>query len=196
MKGFRLLLLVLAICLASGVKAQFYDGSDDIYYYVEEYYEYEETATRWGPYFILETYKTGNIKKKFPDDENSASVFVFNFDGKTAAELTECSSGQSVRAIKSYLQEKPSYFEDKVETSIYDWKFESSSYSGTVYKASNRYNSKATYTFSPDRKKLVVKEYRDLSLTESYWRAWTYKLVDKSYFKVGRSRTPSTALHE
>ena len=192
MKGFRILLLGLVICLASGVKAQFYDGPDDIRYYVEEYYEYEE----WYFKPFVGNIKTGEIKKKFPDDENSASVFAFNFDGKTAAELTGCSSGQSVRAIKSYLQEKPSYFEDKVETSIYDWKFESSSYSGTVYKASNRYNSKATYTFSPDRKKLVVKEYRDISLTESYWRAWTYKLVDKSYFKVGRSRTPSNSLHE
>ena len=34
MKGFRFLLLAMAICLASGVKAQFYDGPDDIYYYV------------------------------------------------------------------------------------------------------------------------------------------------------------------
>ena len=35
MKAKRLLFLVMAICLASGVKAQFYDSADDIYYYLE-----------------------------------------------------------------------------------------------------------------------------------------------------------------
>ena len=57
MKGFRFLLLVMAICHASGVKAQFYDGSDDNYYLVE------------------------SINEISVNREN-ADIYIFNFDGK------------------------------------------------------------------------------------------------------------------
>lgn len=61
MKAKRLLLLVMAICLASGVKAQFYDEPDDIYYYVS---------------------CDGNGQV---DDDGY--VLIFNFDGNKACEL-------------------------------------------------------------------------------------------------------------
>ena len=57
MKAKRLLFLVMAICLASGVKAQFYDSADDIYFYV--------------------TYEGGQVKE-------TGWAFVFNFDGLKA----------------------------------------------------------------------------------------------------------------
>ena len=48
----------MAICLTSGVKAQFYDCPDDIYYYVS-------------------CDKDGQVKE-------NGSVYIFNFDGRKA----------------------------------------------------------------------------------------------------------------
>lgn len=58
MKAKRLLFLVMAICLASGVKAQFYDGPEDIYFYVLEEY--------------------------VNDYAHDPSVLIYNFDGRKA----------------------------------------------------------------------------------------------------------------
>lgn len=188
MKGLRFLLLGMAIWLASGMKAQFYDSADDIYYYVEEYYEYEESATRMGPFFSIETYKTGKTIRNKPEGEN-AWVLIFNFDGLKAALL---SSGHYIPTIKSHLKASSSYYEDKVETTDYNWKYVSSSYAGTVYE---RPNSKETYTFSSDRNTLIESGYSPIGF-ESFKHTRQYKRVDKSFFKVGRSRTPSGTMHE
>ena len=50
----------MAICFASGVKAQFYDSADDIYYYIS----YDETTN------------PGYLPNRW--------VYIFNFDGKKA----------------------------------------------------------------------------------------------------------------
>lgn len=183
MNGFRFLLLVMAICLASGVKAQFFDGPDDIYYYVEVCYEYEETVMRpslIGP----QLYKTGKTIKKLPE-KNKEDVLIFNFDGKNAAEL---SGGASTYGVKLKLQESPNYYEEKIETTDYEWEFISSSYSGTIYRYPR---SNTTYLFSSNRYNLTATWYSGDCKCQK-----TYKKVDKSFFKVGRSRTPSDTLHE
>lgn len=175
MKAKRLLFLVMVICLASGVKAQFYDSADDIYFYVE--------------------YKNG----AFVDD---GKVRVFNFDGKKAALLNHNfydGDGDgpfflSVKKIKNKLKNSPDYFEQLVETTNYDV-----DYTGTlsyVYKSSYRAFGVAKsfvekYTFSSSRKELYVDD-----LDGGFTKKTTYKKVDKSFFRVGRSRTPSGTLYE
>ena len=187
MKGLRFLLLGMAICLASGVKAQFYDSADDIYYYVEECYEYEDTYLEPTPHIGLQRYKSGKIKKKVPE-KGEERVMIFNFDGEKAALLRQ---GQ-VPLVKSELKESPTYYEDKVETTDYIWEFESSSYKGTIYK---RPNSDFNYTFSSDRSTLIEEKYTETA--DGPQRLWTtFRRVDKSFFKVGRSRTPSGTMHE
>ena len=209
MKAKRLLFLVMAICLASGVKAQFYDEADDIYYYVMEYSECEEQKAIYDrdPYLGITSplpryVKTGKIEKKYI--ENNKNVLIFNFDGVQAAELTNSWNGKSVSDIKQDLQKSSSYYEDKVETIDYDLQYSSSSYkdivrgtkeewkahstssSWTIYKKGNS----AIYIFSPDRNTLI------LHSVGNPYAIWYHKRVDKSYFKIGRSRTPSSTMHE
>ena len=57
------MLLGLAICLAGGVIAQFYDGPNDIYYY------------------LLESENGKTVSK------SNQRVYIFNFDGRKAAML-------------------------------------------------------------------------------------------------------------
>lgn len=215
MKAKRLLFLVMAICLANGVKAQFYDSADDIYYYVEEYSESEETKSTQNSYYdpILgqrfylpgfTTERTGKILKEETKESNKG-VLIFNFDGKRAAELTNSDwKGFGISSIKSDLQNSSSYYEDKVETADYDliyssssfkdivrgstseWKAHSTSSSWTVYKR----GSTTVFIFSPDRSMLILHK------PSSNPAIFYYKRVDKSYFKVGRSRTPSSTMHE
>ncbi len=188
MKAKRLLFLVMAICLASGVKAQFYDGPDDIYYYVKQCHEREETYSQLNFPYGYVTKKNGRIKKEIPQ-EGQENVYVFNFDGLKAAQL----GGMSVYSVKSKLVESPSWFEDRVETTNYDWKYVSSSSSGIIYKKTG--DNSNTFTFSSDRNTLIKEWY--ISTEDGPARFWdTYKRVDKSFFKVGRSRTPSGTLHE
>ena len=186
MKAKRLLFLVIAICLASGVKAQFYDSADDIYYYVE--------------------YKDG----RFVDNGN---VFIFNFDGRKA-----CLLGESVvNFVKNKFKEDADYFDRRVETSEYSLEYTHSSYY-TVYqgeKSNSSYsptvgsttvtNSTFRYEFSTDRETMYDKSYVVNTYYypfEPYKKTYkteqnkTYKRVDKSFFKVGRSRTPSSTMHE
>lgn len=182
MKAKRLLFLVMVICLASGVKAQFYDSADDVYFYIME--------------------SEGSSKSIY-----SSEVMIFNFDGRKACYL----AGSSVNTVKSHIKENPDYYVEKEENSDYDMKYESSSY-GTRYikELSERdwnsfggfwitRNVKYTFDFSSDRNSLRVAIKVSGSgggHSESKTFNHTYKKVDKSYFKVGRSRTPSGSLYE
>lgn len=174
MRELRFLLLGLVICLASGVKAQFYDSADDIYYYV-----------------------------KYVDDEFKDEVIIFNFDGQKA-----CRWNASASSVKSNLSSSPSFYEDKVETTEYDLRY----ISGNTYRY-KKSNSEEydDYTFSYDRSTLTkIVHYQTIvtpgipgggfNYSKSYkeWREnkYTYKRVEKSFFKIGRSRTPSSTMYE
>ena len=189
MKAKRLLFLVMAICLASGVKAQFYDGPDDIYYYVEEYLrhdEYKSTSLTSG-------YYTGHQIKEYPKEERKARIIVFNFDGAKAAVLNYYNS-DLVENVISTLRNNPSYYEDKVENTEYDLKYESKSALEIVYKRKGE-----SFMFSKDRsslKRMYTWEGKDCSDGKPHTFVWTYKRVDKSYFKVGRSRKPSGTMYD
>lgn len=182
MKAKRFLFLVMAICLVSGVKAQFYDSADDIYFYLLE--------------------SDGGKKNIY-----ISNVLVFNFDGRKACEL----GGGDEESVKKHLKDNPDYYGEKVETSEYDMKYEYSSY-GTCYKSEHTdrdFNSfsgitftrrvKSTYIFSSDRKSLSL----DITINgsgggQSHTTTLNlkYKKVDKSYFRIGRSRTPSGTMYE
>ena len=185
MKSKRLLFLIMAICLASGVKAQFYDSADDIYYYVCEYDEKDEYI--WSGSIFDKGYYTGK-KIQLKHEGNDAKVLIFNFDGTKAALL--CSNNATVvREVKSNIGKTPSYYEDKVETTDYTLRYEPSSTSGVTYKK----NDSESFIFSSDRNTL-----RELwTFTDgSHPCSWVYKRVDKSYFKVGRSRNPRGTMYE
>lgn len=174
MKAKRLLFLVMAICLVSGVRAQFYDSADDIYYYVE--------------------LENGNYKE---------SCKILNFDGTKACLLNEyIEDGNhyiySVDEVKNLVKRNTNYFEEQVEVGDYSLKYISgNTYSQTVTNTLNNYMGtkvltiKYTLRFSSDRNYLFLSQSVD-----GKTRDWTYKRVDKSYFKSGRSRTPSGTMHE
>lgn len=184
MKAKRLLFLVMAICFASGAKAQFYDSADDIYYYLLE--------SKNG--------KTVSIKDQI--------VYIFNFDGRKAARL----GTDSPQYVQERLQENPDYYAEKVETTKYDLEYSSSSY-GTCYKQEytsrtwdsfagitwvHNYNN--TYEFSSSRSTLtlnkIVKGHMANGTPYTDNDILVFKRVNKSFFKVGRSRTPSGTLYE
>lgn len=198
MNIIRLLCLVMAICFASGAKAQFYDRADEIYYYAE-ICEYEEETIPVGIAGIYSE-KTGKIKKFEYDGKES--IQVWNFDGKKASRL----GFYSFSIAKEYINKSSSYYEDLVETSDYDWTYTSESryireakykhtwltsylpVYGTMYE-----NNGFPVIFSSDRNKMfMVCE----SIRKGDYYILEYKRVDKSFFKVGRSRTPSGTLHE
>ena len=184
MKRLRFFLFVMVICLASGVKAQFYDGPDDIYYYVETYHEKYE--------YVMTSFTTGHYtdrKIKERPEGDKAKVEIFNFDGPKAASLTSSVVFTDVSDVKSTLKNNPSYYEEKIETTEYDIKYVSSSSSGTKYE-----RGYITYTFSNDRS--TMRRVRNFGEKDSRDEIWDYKRVDKSYFRIGRSRTPSGTLYE
>lgn len=188
MKAKRLFFLVMAICLASGVKAQFYDGPDDIYYYV-----------------LIDG--NGNFSE-------NGRVLVFNFDGRKAAllSLKVVSDGfeyDDVSKVKQRLKSDIEYYEKKIESTEYELNYQSGGYVNKI--SCNFYNSMCgqidvtethTYTFSADRNicmdKIVGQQTQTLPFfTSRNLNGETrYKKVDKSYFKVGRSRTPSGTMYE
>lgn len=184
MKAKRLLFLVMAICLASGVKAQFYDSADDIYFYVKEYQERDEYVST----SFTSGYYTGRRLKTKPE-ENKAHVLVFNFDGTKAAHLGRGWAGTTVSDVKSVLSGNPLYYEDLTENTEYYVKYDSSSSNEVIYK--DGYGSNDTYIFSKDRNTLKLVQSID-----NHSILTVYKRVDKSYFKIGRSRTPNSSLHE
>ena len=175
------MLLGLAIFLTSGVKAQFYDSADDIYYYVKYKHEYTDPQIQgfgWDAKVVLIP-----KSKDYREDDNFAEVIVFNFDGKKAAVL----GCDKVYNIKKHLKESSSYYEDKVEITEYGLNYISSS-SNIVYASSDY-----SYSFSNDRR-LLIQSYK--TRNENNYDRCYYKQVDKSFFKVGRSRTPSGTMHE
>lgn len=181
MKAKLLLFLAMAICLASGVKAQFYDSADDICFYVLSYHECDNRYYRMGSWWKVEI--RGNIRREIPE-ENKAEVYVFNFDGMKAAML----SSSTVAGVKNTLLLSPSFYEDAVETTDYKMKYEKTTSHGVLYNVPN-YNG--SWLFTNDRNTLI----RDLSKNDRK-DEYIYKRVDKSYFKVGRSRIPSGKLQE
>lgn len=170
-------MLGMAICLASGVKAQFYDSADDIYYYVE-------------------CDKNGEIKE-------DGHVYIFNFDGQKACFWHEL----YVNDVKNHFKyDGSSYYEEKVETTEYLLKYTS----GNTYKWNNiPYYKKEAYRefyFSYDRKTMIYTDHREKPILNQFglptgFSEWVddktnFKKVEKSFFKVGRSRTPSGTMHE
>ena len=191
MKAKRLLFLVMAICLVSGVRAQFYDGPDDIYYY------------------LLETENGRVVSKK------EQRVYIFNFDGRKAAmlNLKTNSSDDKFVDVQSNLQRNPNYYEEKVETVSYDMEYKSSSYKtiyvlehtthimdigGTGHVWVTEYFD--TFEFSSDRNTLslnrISKGHAANGTPYTDNDKLVFKKVDKSYFRVGRSRTPSGTMYE
>ena len=172
----------MAICLASGVKAQFYDSAEDVYFYLE----YSEDG-------------------KLVDKEEQ-NVLIFNFDGKRA-----CITYGSPKDVTKNLKNNPDYYPDLFENKEYDLEYTYSS-SGTCYTSSStdtKYDSfvgKTTvkhnnkYAFSSDRNTLTKTwEYtysNAYGAKKTHEHIYVYKRVDKSFFKVGRSRTPSGTLYE
>ena len=165
MKAKRILFLVMAIFLASGVKAQFYDGPDDIYYYV--YYH--------------------NGKLLPMANVTGRPVNVFNFDGEKA-----CNWGISKDIIQNWINSNPNYFEDAVETKEYNLSYVSSNSSETIYKSDS---GKYTYKFSSDRNTMLC-IYESNPMGGHFYQEIMFKRVGKSFFRVGRSRTPNSKLYE
>jgi len=186
MKAKRLLFLVVAICLANGVRAQFYDGPDDIYYYVE--------------------YKDGNYVE-------DGMVWIFNFDGQKGAVLNR--DGNTIwptylKTIKDKIRLAPSFYENQIENTEYDLSYKYSA-GGTTYQSkpyiydvyqshrgiSLKFKSIYEYQFTSDRNTLYSIQINDcLSDKTSSKSKRMLKRVNKSFFKVGRSRTPSGTMYE
>ena len=118
----------MAICLASGVKAQFYDSADDIYFYV----------------------RTIDINSNEPNDLPLVDVLVFNFDGKRGT----CFE-RFVEKTRTLLEQDPNYFENQLETAEYNLEYVPSTKNGTTYRwKSNWTGDYYTYTFSSNRNEL------------------------------------------
>ena len=189
MKAKRLFFFVMAICLANGVKAQFYDSADDILYYVEEYKESDEYKST----SLTSGYYTGRRLREIPKEKSKAHVMVLNFDGFKAALLNYYNS-DVVEKIKYTLSNNPSYYDEKVEIAEYNLQYESKTTSDVIYKRKGE-----SFKFSADRsflKWVYTWEGKDCSDGKPHTFVTTYKRVDKSYFKVGRSRTPSGTMYD
>lgn len=174
MKAKKLFFLVMAICLASGVRAQFYDSADDIYYYV--------------------TFESGKVK-------DTGWAIVFNFDGRKA-----CVDMTSIEKIKNNLKKSASFYEDWIENAEYGVEF----ISNNTYQKKGLFDGEYyNFIFSHDRQtlslvdhcKVAIMNYTPYGPVLSGKEEWkdkisTLKKVDKSFFKVGRSRTPSGTMYE
>ena len=185
MKTKRILFLAMSKCLASGAKAQFYDSADEICYYV--LYESERNDSRFG-------------HEKSATLPQHVTVYVFNFDGKKAAELNTYGSGDDLGLVKRNLSFNPTHYDEKVETAVYDFEYDSTTGGEITYvrPIENTGKDKITFRFSRDRNMLQrIYEYKKsyYSLSEGC-EIMRYKRVDKSYFKTGRSRTPSSGMYE
>ena len=184
MKANRLLLLVMTICVVSRVRAQFYDTADDIYFYVS-------------------CNDNGEM-------HNNGYTLIFNFDGLKAANLAPRMiygwEGEEVDDVKNNLRRNPTIYEERVEIVDYDISFISSTSSGITYKMKDKYHDANLYlgayttvrkfVFSSNRSILyyIIENKETNGKTEI--NRYLYKRVDKSYFKSGRSRTPSGTMYE
>lgn len=178
MKAKRLLFLVMAIGLASGVNAQFYDSADDIYYY-------------------LEYSKNGNLIS-----QEYQQVAIFNFDGRKA-----CVRYDKPKDVRVNLKNNPNYYQDLFENKEYDIEYSYGncykcfSTSSDYYPQTGRITRKHwdTYDFSSDRNTLTYTSKvtgTNGFHTETSETKTVLKRVDKSFFKLGRSRTPSGTMYE
>ena len=190
MKAKRLLFLVMAICLASGVKAQFYDNADEIFYYVE--------------------YKDGDFITT-----PKADVFIFNFDGRKAAILNNDAAVSHIPEIAYYseicdkMRSNINYYEDQVESANYNVYYDSSKQAYCIeYKytlGTNLFTGAPhivyynyEFTFSSNREYcyLNCKTRDNIGGAFNGSSRRTFKKVSKSFFKSGRSRTPSGTMYE
>ncbi len=190
MKVKRLLFLVMAICLASGVKAQFYDSADEIYYYVE--------------------YKDGDFVTT-----PKADVMIFNFDGRKAALLNRDASLGYIPPIAQYSDvckntgRSINYYEERVENVSYDvyydsnkrayyLEFKSEMGRDILTGASDYMYYEYEFTFSSNREMCYMKVSQRNPPYNGFNSSWTktLKKVSKNYFKSGRSRTPSGTMYE
>lgn len=144
--------------------------------------------------------KTGKVRILDETTKSDRAVRIFNFDGQKAAELGH----SSLSIVKSNMQRSSSFYEEKVETTEYDLNYSSKIFrnhipnwltpyvpsNGTVYE-----NSKGPLYFSSDRESLFVFCTFNVN-SETHEYLLEYKRMDKSFFRVGRSRTPSGTLHE
>lgn len=195
MKELRFLLLGLVICLASGVKAQFYDSADDIYYYVE--------------------YKNGDFVSDGNSNRLTGNVRVFNFDGLKGAVLNKKKHGyDNIQDVKANIKRNNIYYEDKVENTEYEMRYSGGIYKEKVEYSEYRENANAmlgttqwilsvefSYKFSSDRTYCYVtcigtNFHTATNISYDINRTFTLKKVDKSFFRVGRSRTPSGTMYE
>ena len=162
MKNRNLILLVMLMFIwSSGTTvAQFYDKEDDILFYV--------MTERNGDVYDIPT-----------------ECLVLNFDGSKATFFDW--DFYSIEKVKMYLRNDPEYFEKKVYSADYTIQY-TNKYPATSYIFSlvspynSSYYSKYLLTFSSDRKQMVWKALNG-SVTKKY------RLVPKSYFLPGRSRT-------
>lgn len=190
-----------AICLANEVRAQFYDSADDIYFYVNEYEKewYQESSTfvpgPGGGYFRAGKWRQ-KTPKEFDIKDGDSWVQVWNFDGKKAAMLW----AGKVKEVKDKLKNNPSFFEELVETEEYDIHYSSSTYEYTIYKYTYRSSNRSAdhfYKFSKDRNICVAQKPPFANVDDGeHYNIYRYKRVDKSFFKVGRSRTPNNTMYE
>lgn len=197
-------MLVAVMFISCVANAQFYDSADDIYFYVRAY-EYDaerkQVVSGSGIFTTYKMEKTGKVKIIDETTKSDRNVRIFNFDGRKAAELDICTL---VSSVKRNMQRSSSFYEEKVETTEYDLNYSSKIFrndipnwltpyvpsNGTVYE-----NSEKTYYFSSDRESLF--EFCTFNMnSETYEYLLEYKRVDKSFFRVGRSRTPSGTLYE
>lgn len=168
MKAKRLFFFVMAICLANGVKAQFYDSAEDIYYYVG--------------------YRNGNYTN---------GCRILNFDGTKACILNEYFYTENnpvcyytVKEVRDLIRNSPSYIEEQIEKGDYKIKFVSPNTYMYSYDDQLGHNVQ-TLKFSLDRNFM----YETIKYG-SHESVVKFKRVDKSYFKSGRSRTPSGTMYE
>ena len=161
-------MLVVIMFIPCVAKAQFYDSADDIYYYM--------LVDKQGEYYYSFV---------------GGQVYVFNFDGRKAAALARSSS---LSVVKNDINHDAEYYEKLVEKTEYDVHFKNSNALPPTYFWSNTFGNR-TYVFSNDRKYLT--ETTDFVIGGMRTtQTLKYKRVDKSFFKLGRSRTPSGTLYE
>jgi predicted chitinase len=104
-----------------------------------------------------------------------------------------------VDEIKELLRKNINYFEEQVEVGVYKLKYTSNN--AYIYQYTNIYDTllgtstmafQHILKFSTDREYLYETRIGNGNSTDK----WTFRKVNKSFFKSGRSRTPSSTIHE